>query len=67
MSAYEFVESLFNEAGDDQLITMTIEAAEADLENFERSGWDIPEDLTPEEYADLWNEMLAEWEEANAQ
>lgn len=60
MTAYEFVTDLYNEADTDQLTAMTIETAAADLGNYARDGWDIPDDLTPELYAEIWNELLDE-------
>lgn len=40
---------------------MTVEDAAYDIENFKAEGWeDIPEELTPEVYASLWNEMVRE-------
>lgn len=34
---------------------MTIEMAERDLDAFRAEGWDLPADVTAEEYAYLWN------------
>lgn len=36
---------------------MTVEDARCDLRNFRADGWAIPEELTPELYAALWNEF----------
>ena len=53
-----FVADLFDNAID--AAPMTVEIAAADLDNFRNEGWDVPEDLTPEEYADIWNRFSAQ-------
>ena len=55
-TAREFVAELFDScffvAG-----KMTVEDARDDLRHFRAEGWEIPEELTPELYAELWNEF----------
>lgn len=65
MTTYEFVTDLFNEADTDQMTKMTVETAASDLDNFARDGWELPEGLTPELYAETWNELLTEQNAAN--
>ena len=46
---------------------ISLETARADLETFRaQDGWDVPEDLTAEEYMDIYNELVRvqnAWEE----
>ena len=58
MTKREFVENLFNENRNGNPELMDIETAENDLNNFRLDGWDIPEDLTAEEYAEIWNNLI---------
>ena len=58
MTKREFVENLFNENRNGNPELMDIETAENDLNNFRLDGWDIPEDLTAEEYAEIWNDLV---------
>lgn len=37
---------------------ITVEEAAADLENISRQGWDIPDDIPPEQFSSLWNELV---------
>ena len=60
--AYKFMEELFNEG---TTAKMTVAIAREDLENFKRTGWYIPEDLTAERYTEIWNEMVDRYIEAN--
>lgn len=40
---------------------MSLEWAKADIEELSRQeDWDMPEDITPEEYMTIWNELLEE-------
>ena len=55
----EFVEGLFDNAIDIEM--MTVEQAAEDLESFNREGWDLPEDITAEEYVEAWNELVEEY------
>lgn len=52
----EFVCDLWQNSGDTQ--RMDIETAAGDLENYRADGWDIPDGLTPELYAELWNRLV---------
>ena len=51
---YDFVAELFNSCREGAE-KMTVEDAALDIENFKREGWTLPEDITPEEYAEIWN------------
>lgn len=53
-----FVADLFDTAIDASPITA--ELAAEDLDRFRAEGWDVPEDLTPEEYAEIWNGFCVE-------
>ena len=59
MTAYEFVRNLW-ENSDNYDSMMDIETAQQDLDNFRSEFWDVPEDLTAEEYASIWNELVNE-------
>lgn len=59
MTAYEFVRNLW-ENSDSYDTMMDIETAQQDLDNFRSESWDVPEDLTAEEYASIWNELVNE-------
>ena len=60
MTIREFVTDLFINAREYDGERMTVETAREDLKNFAADGWDIPEGITPEEYADIWNELVEE-------
>ena len=58
LSANEaFVADLFDSALDTS--QMTAELAAEDLDRFRSEGWNVPEDLTAEEYAEIWNHFSA--------
>lgn len=59
-SVRDFVESVFNTASIDYDVPMTIETARTDLANFRADGWNLPTDITPEAYMEIWNELIAE-------
>lgn len=67
MTKREFVQFLWEHAMDYDGSYMSLETARADLENFRaEDGWDVPEDLTAEEYAEIWNGLVdaqRAWEE----
>lgn len=42
----------------------TVEDAAADLENFRAAGWDLPDGITPAEFAEAMNEVIAEAQES---
>lgn len=71
MTMREFVTDLFN-ACRETPEKMDIEAARYDVNNFMREAedspecWEVPEDITPEEYMHLWNELVEEQERAAA-
>ena len=56
-STQDFVEQLFNECryGVD---LMTVDDARDDLEAFRQEGYDLPEGITPEEYSEIWNDLV---------
>ena len=56
MTVYDFVVDLFNSCREGAE-PMTIDDAAADIENFKREGWQLPEGITPEEYAETWNKL----------
>jgi len=58
MTKEEFVFNLFDTCSDIPT-TMTLEDAENDLRNFRAEEWDVPDDLSAEEYAELWNGMVS--------
>ena len=43
----------------------TVQDAAADLENFRAAGWDLPDDITPEEFAAAMNEVVEESREGD--
>ena len=53
----EFIEDLWNNA-QDKPEEIDISTARADLENFRRDGWTLPEGITPESYMEAWNELV---------
>ena len=53
----EFVLTVFDSCREEVDYMTTAEAA-ADLANFRREGWPVPEELTAEEYAEIWNELI---------
>ncbi len=61
MDRYEFVRNLFDNS-DDITTHISVEDAVADLEMFRREwGTEVPEDLTPEEFAEIWNQLVDEY------
>ena len=59
MDKREFVKALF----DAYFISapmITEEEAREDLENFRREGWELPEGITAEEFAEIWNGYAAD-------
>lgn len=55
MDMTEFMAGVFDSAID--CGPMTYEQAVEDLKNYERDGWTMPEDITPERYMEAWNEL----------
>ena len=43
----------------------TVQDAAVDLENFRTSDWDLPDDITPEEFAAAMNEVVEESREGD--
>ena len=52
----QFVCDLFDEAFD--VAELTVEDAADDLSRFRRDGWILPVGITPQEFADAWNELV---------
>ena len=67
MTKYDFVMSIWEHEMDYDGSYISLETARADLETFRaQDGWDVPEDLTAEEYMDIYNELVRvqnAWEE----
>ena len=59
MTAYDFVRNLW-ENSDSYDQRMDIKTAQQDLDNFQSESWDVPEDLTAEEYMEIWNGLIDE-------
>lgn len=57
MTTSEFVRNLW-ENSSDYTTKMDITTAQNDLDTFRAEGWDVPDDLTAEEYAEVWNELV---------
>lgn len=57
MTTSEFVRNLW-ENSSDYTTRMDITTAQNDLNTFRAEGWDVPDDLTAEEYAEAWNELV---------
>ena len=68
----EYKEALYNEIQEDPFCSwieesgidvcianepMDIKTAEEDLKEFEKSGWDMPEDMSAEDYMNAFNKM----------
>lgn len=62
MSIYDFAKECFenNGYGFDQY---TVEDAAADIENFMNSGWELPDDITAENFAEAMNEIISDFKE----
>lgn len=68
MTIYEFAKQLWEACDDPDGIEKngyTVEDAAADLENFRADGWDLPDDITPEEFAAAMNEVVKESREGD--
>lgn len=62
MTISEFVQDLFDSCS----VTpeyMDLQTAADDLNNFRVYGWDLPEGIVPETYADTWNALVREQRE----
>lgn len=57
----EWIEEWMANSLDAYAELMTVEGAEADLRNLRAEGIEVPEDLTAEEYAAMWNEMVEDY------
>lgn len=59
MTTSEFVRNLYDTCGNGPE-GMTVNDAAEDIRNYRAEDWDLPEDITPEEYAEVWNRCCAE-------
>lgn len=53
----EFVAELYDGASSPSN-KMTTDEAKEDLEMFRLEGWTMPDDITPEAFADAWNNLV---------
>lgn len=60
MTISEFVQDLFDSFRDTPE-PLDIETAAADLDNFRSDGWPLPDDITPEAYAEEWNRLVHDY------
>ena len=60
MSIYEFVKSVYDNAADPGMY-MDIETAKTDIDNFRRDGWNVPDELTPVEYMETYNDFVSNY------
>lgn len=58
---YEFVRNLFD-ATREHPEPLDLATAQQDLRNFRAEGWNVPDDLTAEEYLEIWNGLVSEYE-----
>lgn len=57
--AWDFCRNIFYSSDIHDLIEFTTEMAEEDIQNFRAcEGWYIPDDLTPDAYADIMNALI---------
>lgn len=62
MTASEFVRDIWLNS-DEYRTTMDIDTARHDLATFASAGWNIPDDMTPETYTEMWNNLVNNKEE----
>ena len=62
MTIYEFAKRAWENCIDPGY---TEEDAAVDLENFRAAGWEMPDDITPEEFAAAVNEVVEESQEGD--
>lgn len=62
MTTYELAKQVWENCIDPDALAngYTAQDAAADLDNFRADGWDIPGDITPEEFADTMKMVIAE-------
>ena len=61
MTIREFVLKLWeNDPNGSTAERLDLDTARIDLDNFRADGWDLPEGITPESYAEAWNELVDE-------
>lgn len=59
MTNHEFVRAIWEQSYDYDK-RMDIETATLDLRNFHDAEYDVPADLTPELYMEIWNDLVDE-------
>lgn len=66
MTTYELAKQVWEGCIDPEGLARSgysVEDAAADLENFRADGWDLPDDITPEDFAAAVNEVVADSQE----
>lgn len=56
--SYEFVRTLWENCREGYDTKLDIREATTDLQRFRDAEWNVPEDLTPEEFMEYWNELV---------
>lgn len=65
MTPYEWVKKYWLDSRVGYDLELDVKTAASDLERFRAAGYDVPEDLTAEDFAEWWNEFVDEqkkWE-----
>jgi hypothetical protein len=57
MTTRQFVEGIFNDCREGAK-PITVEEAENDISNFKNEGWEMPKNITAEEYSEIWNGLI---------
>ena len=68
MTAYELANQGWENCVDPDAISKneyTVEDAAADLNNFQADGWDLPDDITAEDFASAINDIIEETRKVN--
>lgn len=68
MTAYELANQVWETCVDPDAISKneyTVEDAAADLDNFQTDGWDLPDDITAEDFASAINDIIEETRKVN--
>lgn len=68
MTTYELAKQVWENCIDPEGLKRcgySVEDAAADLENFRADGWDLPDGITPEEFATAVNEVVEESQEGD--
>ena len=65
MTPYEWVKNYWLNSRVGYDLELDVKTAAGDLVRFRAAGYDVPEDLTAEDFAEWWNELVDEqkkWE-----